>query len=112
MKKGQKHFYSELVNLDDLFAELDMLNLADSEKNDLADIARINLHQAIIDKILSELSQADKKKFLELIARGQDDKIWNHLHLKIEKIEEKISDSANQLKRELKEDIKKVKSQS
>lgn len=112
MSKRQKHFYSELVNFDDLFAELDLLDVTDSEKNDLADIARINLHQAIIDRILSELTDTDKKKFLELIAYGQDDKIWDHLHTKVKKIEEKISDSASQLKKELKEDIKWVKSQS
>jgi hypothetical protein len=104
-----KHFYSNLVTLDDLMSELDLLSVSGKEKTDLADIAHVNLHQAIIDTVLSELSESDKKRFLELMSQGEDEKIWDHLHSKVEKIEDKITDAADQLKKELKEDIKKVK---
>ena len=109
MKIKSKHFYSSLVDLDDLLADLNIIEATEREKEDLGDIARINLHQAIIDRILSELTDSDKKKFLELVASGEEEKIWDHLHSKVEKIEDKIVDAADQLKRELKEDIKKIK---
>jgi len=104
-----KHFYNHLVTLEDLFSELSLLDVTEREKEDLADIAHINLHQVIIDRILSELSGTDKKKFLELMAQGEDEKIWDHLHSKVEKIEDKITDAADQLKKELKEDIDSMK---
>lgn len=107
--KRPKYFYSHLVGLDDLFAELELTETSQREKEDLMDLVHINLHTAIIDTILSHLAEADKKRFLELIAEGADDAIWEHLNSKVEKIEEKITDAAKQIKAQLKEDIKKVK---
>ena len=104
-----KHFYSHLVDLGDLESELGVIDVSGQEKDELMDIAHIHLHEAIIDTILSHLSEADKKKFLELMAFGEDEKIWDHLNSKVEAIEEKIGDAAKQVKKELKEDIRSVK---
>lgn len=109
MKNRPKHFYSHLVSFDDLAGELEILEISDKEKEELMDIAHINLHQVIIDVVLSHLSEPDKKKFLELMAFGEDEKIWEHLNSKVDGIEEKINDAAKQVKKELKEDIKSVK---
>lgn len=109
MKNRVKHFYSHLISIDDLEGELSVLEVSEKEKEELMDIAHINLHQAIIDVVLSHLSEADKKKFLELMAFGEDEKIWRHLNSKVEKIEEKIASAAAQIKEELTSDIKAVK---
>lgn len=104
-----RYFYSHLTDTDSLTADLAELDLTVGQKKELMEIAHVHTHQAVVDAILSELSEDDKKKFLELLARGSDDEIWKHLNDKVEKIEDKITDVAKQVKRELREDIVKVK---
>ena len=41
---------------------------------------------------------------------GNDQKIWRHLNEKAEKIEDKIKDASESIQKELKVDIKKIKS--
>ncbi|MCR4324454.1 MAG: hypothetical protein NUV69_02080 [Candidatus Curtissbacteria bacterium] len=106
----KKYFYSHLINLDTLISDLDSLDLKSEEKKELLDIAHMHVHQTIMDSILSELTDVDKKRFLELVLHGEDEKVWGHLNEKVEKIEEKIISASEQIKGELKEDIKKVKS--
>ena len=105
----QKYFYSHLVDLESLEEELSLLDLTKDEKKELVEIAHVTLHGTILDAILSELSEVDKRKFLTLVAHGNDEKIWEHLNTKVEKVEEKISAAALQIKKELKEDITKIK---
>jgi len=103
------YFYSHLIDLDSLFSELDVLDLTAEQKKELKNLAREHVHQTVIDTILSQLSETDKKRFLELVALGESEKIWKHLNEKAEKIEDKITTAADQIKNELKEDIVKVK---
>lgn len=103
------YFYSHLVDLDSLFSELDVLDLTAEQKKELKNLAREHVHQTVIDTILSQLSETDKKRFLELVALGESEKIWKHLNEKAKKVEEKIRDASEQIKKELKEDIAKVK---
>ncbi len=105
----QKYFYSHLVELDWLLSELDSLDLTKEEKRELVDLAHTQVHQTVMDTILSHLDGNDKKRFLELVALGEDKKIWNHLNEKVVKIEDKIKVAAAQIKKELKEDIVKIK---
>jgi hypothetical protein len=105
-----QYFYSHLISFDSLEEELDTLKLTKQEKQDLLDIANTHTHQQIIESILSQLSEEDKKKFLELLAYGEDEKIWKHLNEKVDKIEDKIKDASNSIKKELREDIKRIKS--
>ena len=110
MRKLQKYFYSHLLYDNDLEAELDSLDITSGEKDELLELSHIHVHQTVMDAILSELTDTDKKRFLELMAEGKDEKIWEHLNKKIEKIEDKITIVAKQIKEEMKEDIKKIKS--
>jgi len=109
MKKLQKHFYSNLVDLDSLEIDLDLLTLSKSEKDELLELGHVHVHQTVMDAILSELNGADKKRFLELMAEGRDEKIWEHLNDKVERIEDKITEAAHAIKKEMRADIKKVK---
>lgn len=105
-----KYFYSHLISFESVETDLDTLNLTKQEKQQLMDIAHTHTHQQIIESILSQLSEEDKKKFLELLAYGEDEKIWQHLNEKVEKIEDKIKDASQSVKEELRADIKKLKS--
>lgn len=105
----KKHFYSHLVEIESLIVELHRLDLSDEEKKQLTLIAESNLHHAILDVILSELSGEDKKIFLTHLSCGDHDKVWKHLKEKVENIEDKIKKAAEQLKSELHKDIKEVK---
>lgn len=104
-----RYFYSHLVDTDSLTSDLTELELTEGQKKELMEIAHIHTHQAVVDAILSELSEDDKKKFLELLSMGSDDEIWKHLNNKVAKIEDKITEVAKQVKRELREDAVKVK---
>ena len=103
------HFYSKLVTTDSFVAALNELNLTDDQKTHLLGIVESSLHHAILDAILSELSEKDKKIFLEKLDENNDEKIWNFLNEKIDKIEEKILQTAEGLKKELHQDIEETK---
>jgi len=107
--RTNKYFYSHLVDLRSIEDELASLDLTKQEKKELLEIAHMNLHGTILDAILSELNEKDKRHFLTLVANGEDEKIWEHLNAKVEKLEEKIRDASEQIKKELKKDIAKVK---
>lgn len=104
-----KYFYSHLINIDSLALELEELEFSKDEKKELIELAHVHIHQMITDAILSELKEEDKRKFLELLAGGEDEKIWEHLNTKVEKIEDKIKAASEQVKKELTQDIKKIK---
>jgi hypothetical protein len=107
--KKTKHFYGDIVSVDEIIVDLDAMDLTGDQKKELVQLAHMNLHTAIVDAVLSELAEGDKKIFLELLARDEHEKIWNHLNEKVEKIEDKITDAGEQVKKELREDIKKVR---
>lgn len=109
MTKKAGHFYSNIVSVEEVVSDLDLLNLTRGEKKELADLAHLNLHTAIVDAVLSELTDSDKKIFLELLARDEHEKIWKHLNEKVEEIEEKITTAGDQVKKELRGDIKSIK---
>lgn len=102
----KKHFYSHLVEIDALVIELHKMELSDEEKAHLITLIDSSLHHTILDAVLSELSEEDKKIFLTHVAHDQHDKIWEHLNTKVDTIEEKIKLVAESLKKQLHEDIK------
>ena len=109
MKKTKNHFYSSVVDINEVIVELDALDLNRSEKKKLAELAHLNLHTAIVDAVLSQLTDSDKKIFLELLAGDEHDKIWQQLNEKVEKIEDKITAAGEQVKKELRQDIRAIR---
>lgn len=106
----KKYFYSHLIQIDILDKDLSNLNLSKNEKKELLELAHKNVHHEVMDTILSQLSEEDKKRFLILFSQDKHEKIWKHLNEKTEKIEEKIKQAVDQIRMELAEDIKKLKS--
>jgi len=100
-----KHFYSHLIEIDSLIVEISNLEIEDHEKKHLINLAESSIYHAVLDSILSELKEEDKKIFLEHLASDNHEKIWKHLNQKIENIEEKIKSAAETLKKELRDDV-------
>lgn len=104
-----KYFYTHLIEIESLIIELDKLNLSEDQKNHLTSLIDSSLHDTILDAILSQLSEADKIIFIKGLEENNHDKIWQFLNTKIEKVEDKITKAAEDLKKELHEDLKKSK---
>lgn len=105
----KKHFYSHFVETSLISLELGDMELTTQERKHLIDLAHVQLHHVILDAVLSELSEADKKRFLSHVARDEHDKVWELLNEKVERVEEKIIRAAEDMKRVLHEDIRKAR---
>ena len=106
----KKIFYSHLVEVDSLTVELDKMEISQDEKHHLILLIDSNIHQTVLEVVLSELHGNDKKIFLHHLSLGNHNKVWDLLKTKIDNAEEKIKKAADELIKELHGDIKKVKS--
>jgi hypothetical protein len=109
MKK--RYFYAHIIDTSILSLELGDMNLTSKERLHLISLIDSNIHHEILDLVLSELSPIDKKTFLHYLASENHNKVWRFLNSRVNKIEEKIKKTAEDIKKELYEDIKKVKIQ-
>lgn len=107
-----KQFYSHLIEIESLIIELDKMDLSTVEKHHLASLVDSSLHHEILDAVLSELSNDDKITFLTYLKDDAHLKIWQFLKKRVDKIEEKIKNAAEDLKRKLYQDIKEAKRKS
>jgi hypothetical protein len=106
----KKHFYSHLVETDSLVIMINDLDVSSDEKAHLIALVDSQLHHTVLDAVLSELSEEDKRLFLKHLLDEDHDTIWNHLNTKVDNIEERIKKAADDLKKALHEDIKEAKS--
>jgi hypothetical protein len=105
----RKLFYSELLNFDSLITELQGLDISNEEREHLILLVNSNLHTTIVDAILEELNDEDKEKFLSHLMTNDNEKIWELLNVKTVQIEDKIKRAAEELKKELHDDIENIK---
>jgi len=105
-----KKFYDHLVEVDTLHVHIEDLQIEDHEKDEIRKLVNDSLYHTILDAILSELSEEDKKVFLSHVVEDDHGKIWNLLNDKIENVEDKIKNAAESIKKELHEEIKSSKS--
>ena len=101
----KKQFYSHIIETDSLTLALQTLELEDHERKHLEMLIESTIHHEVIDAILSELSDEDKKKFLIHLSSDNHEKIWEHLMAKVDSIEDKIKQAAESLKQEIHADI-------
>ena len=105
----KRHFYSHIIETSTLSIELGEMDLSKDERIHLISLIETNIHHAVLDAILSELSEEDKKIFLSHLAAEDHDKVWKHLRKNIKNIEEKIKKAAESIKEELHKDIQEAK---
>lgn len=99
-------FYSHLVEINSVIENLDQMDLNDEEKLELAKLIDSSLHHRVLDVILSELSDSDKRVFMQHLNKGEHDRIWQFLNEKVDGVEIKIKKVVEDLKTELHEDMK------
>lgn len=105
----KKRFYSHIIELDSIIVRLDDLGLSNEERLHLLTLIESNLDHVILDAILSELNEEEKKLFLKAVASENHDEIWKLLKKRVENIEQKIIKAAEDLKKELHQDLDEVK---
>lgn len=105
----KQQFYTHLIEIESIIVELDKLDLSEEQKIHLTGLIDSSLHQTILDAVLSELSPQDKRAFLQSLKEDDQGKIWEFLNEKVDNIEDKIKKSADDLKEELKKDLKEAK---
>ena len=76
-------FYNHLVEMDSIIIELDKTDLSFTEKKHLITLAEKNLHNTILDAILSKLSDSDKRAFITKVTFEENERIWIFLNQKI-----------------------------
>lgn len=104
-----RQFYTHLVEIESIMVELEKMALSADEKLHLAHLVDSSLHNTILDVILSQLHEEDKKRFIKHLNEGSHDKIWQFLNDRVDNIEEEIKKAAEDLKKQLHEDLKKAK---
>ena len=104
-----RKFYSHLIEIESLTIELDKLSLEDHQKHELAQLVDSNIHNVVMDAILSKLSEDDKRKFAEIVLSDDHKKIWEFLDSRSEDIKEEIKKAAIDFKKKLHEDVKEAK---
>lgn len=110
MKK--EHFYTHLIDLDALYVRINALSITPEEKTHLISLVDSHVHNTILDLILSELSEEDKKLFLTHMVSSNDSEVWDMLRKKVEGIEKKIQQAVDTLRDELHSDIDEVEEES
>lgn len=104
------YFFTRFIVINQLIEELDTIDLSNEEKTHLSGLIDSSIHHAILDEILSNLNEEDKKIFLKkLHEKTSDDEILEFLNQKVENIEEKIKNVTKELVKEMHKDIKQAK---
>lgn len=102
-------WYTHLIEIESVTEELDKMDLSAEEKLHLAHLVDSSLHHTILDAVLSQLSNEDKEVFLRHLEGKNHDQIWQFLNDKVQDIEEKIQNTAEEFKKILKKDLKEAK---
>lgn len=106
----EKHFYSHIVEVDSVYIALDLLDIKKEEREELIVIIESSVHHVVLDTVLSQLSEEDKKIFLSHVHGEKHDAVWELLQKKTKDIEKKILKAVDKLKKDLHKDITKAKS--
>lgn len=105
-KTHHKHFYHHIVVIDSIHIGLDSLDLEPHEKEELVMLVENNIHHAILDAMLSELEEGDKKVFLAFVLSNNHNEIWKMLSFKVRDAEEKIKKVVTDMLKKFHDDIK------
>lgn len=106
-----KHFYAHLTETTDIILELGELDLSPEERIHLLSLVEANIHSAVINTVLFNLSEENKKIFLSNLISNDHPKTWEHLNKSTKDLENKIKETIDSVKKELLKDIRKAKNQ-
>ena len=102
-------FYTKLITIEPLLEEMNSLELSQEEREHLSELIDSSLHHAILDQILSNLSDEDKRVFLKRFSDDPEDTgLLEFLNQKVENIEDKIKKTSDELVNKMHKDIKEI----
>lgn len=101
----KKYFFSHLVEINEIHMELESHPLNDGEKEEIKNIVEESVYHTVLETILSELSEEDKKVFLAHLMEDDHGKIWDFVNGRVENIEDKIIKAADEIKTKIHSDI-------
>ena len=104
----KQHFYTHIIEIDSVYTVLDLTNMNKKERDELMVIIEATVHHVVVDTVLSELSEDDKRIFLKHLATDDHESLWKHLNSNLKNIESKILKSVNKVKKDFQKDIKKI----
>lgn len=104
----KKYFYTHLIEVDSVYTVLDLLDMKTHEREDLMIIIESTIHHVVMDTVMSNLSDEDKKVFLTHVAKDYHDGVWHLLSTKARNVEKKIIKAVDKVKKEFHTDIKKT----
>lgn len=100
----------DLLNKKDLLEALDLTDFAEDQASTLFELLMDILEIKMLDTILSELEDADKKEFITLLNKEEDPEAVNDfLRDHIKGFDSKLKIMMAEFKQELKEDIAQAK---
>lgn len=104
----KKHFYSHLVDPEDIRNELKVLEISDDEAEDLHLVIESTIHHAVVDMIMKELPESHKHLFLAHIQDDNHDDVIALITEHISDHEKRIRDLVERLRGEYKSDIQEL----
>ncbi|MBP6913744.1 MAG: hypothetical protein KBC00_03985 [Candidatus Levybacteria bacterium] len=104
-----KKYYSHLIEIEVIEQELSALELSSEEKEKLLLHVHSSIEYRVLDVILTELPEEQKKTFLLHMQKEKHDEIWEHLQKHTQEIEDKIKNASKKLMDEFVEDITMIK---
>lgn len=105
----KRNFYNGIIEVESIKIEIHKMELTEDEKKELFSLIDSNIHHTILDLVLSELEEDDKKIFLSNLLKDNHEDIWKHLRERIENIEGKIIKASEELRDEFYRDIVEAK---
>ncbi len=103
-----KYFYSHIIEIGDLHSALDRVGFEDHERKELILLVEDSIFHVVVNTVLTELSEEDKKKFLTHLHEDDNVKLWLHLREKIENVEDKIRAAGEDFLKSLHKDLKRI----
>ncbi|MBI2597277.1 hypothetical protein HYW41_03915 [Candidatus Daviesbacteria bacterium] len=104
-----KQWYTHLIEIESINLKLEGMQFSYKEQLYLAELVDLSIHHTILDLVLSKLSNEDKKIFIKYLHENDQIKIWKFLNEKIDGIEIMIKKEADNLVKELEDDLRKAK---
>ncbi len=105
-----KVWYQKIITIEPILKELNEMDLSEEERAHLSELLDSSLHHAILDEILSNLNEEDKKLFLKMLHTDSDnEKLVEFLNEKIDHIDDRVKKVADDLVKEMHSEVREAK---
>lgn len=100
------HFYTHLVEVEEIYLEIEKLEITKGNKKYLSTLVESSVHHTIVNAVLSELPNDQKKLVINHLLKKNHHGVWKVIGPKKDLVENKIKKTFKELKNEILKDIK------